>query len=50
MSIAQPSQREQDKLLTPIKTHRLGPMLPGRLDRIGLDLVPAAPAPMINRS
>jgi hypothetical protein len=31
-----------DKRLTPIKTHRLGAILPGRLDRIGLDLVPAA--------
>jgi hypothetical protein len=40
-----------DKLLTPIKTHRLGAMLPGRLDRIGLELVPAAPGTrLISRS
>jgi hypothetical protein len=38
-----------DKLLTPIKTHRLGAMLPGRLDKIG----PMAAPPKhetINRS
>jgi hypothetical protein len=29
-----------EKLITPIKPHRLGAKLPGRLDRIGLGLVP----------
>jgi hypothetical protein len=35
-----------DKLLTPIKTHRLGAMLPGRLDKIG----PMAAPPSTKRS